>query len=94
MYAASDEDCIQLVSLYRADLFIGEEITGLAAIKTLKLESKISYNKYTPISSQNVYFAFQDNDEGRKKSERFDKALKSIIMSGQYNKLFHLKESK
>jgi polar amino acid transport system substrate-binding protein len=94
MYAASDEDCIELLNLKRADLFIGEEITGLAAIETLKLEKKITYNKYTPISEQNVYFAFHDNKLGHKKSLKFDKALKSIIMSGKYDKLFHLKESK
>lgn len=93
-YAASDEDCIKLLSLKRADLFVGEEITGIAALKALKLEKKVSYNRYIPISEQNVYFAFQGNESGRIKSEKFDAALKNIIMTGKYNKLFHLKESK
>ncbi|WP_127717241.1 ABC transporter substrate-binding protein [Halobacteriovorax sp. HLS] len=93
-YASSDENCIELVNLNRADIFIGEEITGLAAIKNLNLSNKITYNKFTPISEQSVYFAFPDNEVGKKRSAAFDKALKKIIMSGKYNKLFHLKEKK
>jgi polar amino acid transport system substrate-binding protein len=93
-YAASDENCIELLHLKRADLFIGEEITGVAAIANLKLQGKITYNKYTPISKQDVFFAFRHNKLGKELSEKFDKALKKIIISGRYDELFHLKESK
>lgn len=93
-YANSDETCIELLIRKRADLFIGEEITGLAAIKNLKLEGKVIHDKYSPVSTQNVYYAFKKSKKGKELSEKFDKALKEIIIDGTYDKIFHLKRMK
>jgi len=93
-YATSDETCIELLLRKRADLFIGEEITGLAAIKNLRVKGKVVYDRYSPISTQNVFYAFQNSKKGKELSEKFDKALKEMMIEGTYDKIFHLKTKK
>lgn len=88
MYAKSDLKCLELLKIGRAQAFVGEEYTALAALKTLRLSRKVKYKQYSPISTQNVYFAFTESDRGKILSQKFDLALKKIVMDGVYDSLF------
>ncbi|OUR96965.1 hypothetical protein A9Q84_11555 [Halobacteriovorax marinus] len=94
LYAPSDETCFKLLLRKRADLFIGEEVTSVAVIESLNLHKLITYNKFSPVSSQKVYFAFSKSKRGKELSNKFDKALKDLIMDGTYDRIFHSKKSK
>ena len=87
-YAKSDSKCLELLSINRVQAFIGEEYTALAALGDLNLSNKVTYNRFSPISTQSVYFAFSETKRGKNISQKFDKALKQMVMDGSYDALF------
>ncbi len=91
-YAKSDQHCLELLKIGRVQLFIGEEVTALSALKSSNLIDKVYYNKNTPISTQNVYFAFSESERGKIFSQKFDFALKKMMMSGEFESILPGKE--
>ncbi|CBW26090.1 putative amino acid ABC transport system, periplasmic protein [Halobacteriovorax marinus SJ] len=92
IYAKSDEKCLELLSIDRAQVFVGEEYTAIAALKSLKIIDSVAYDRFRPISTQNVYFAFSENKRGKILSQKFDQALKKLVMNGFYDSLFPEKQ--
>ncbi|PIK15248.1 transporter substrate-binding domain-containing protein [Halobacteriovorax sp. JY17] len=88
LYGKSDENCLELLKINRVQLFIGEEFTIMAALKSLKLSDKVFYDRFTPVSTQGVYFAFSETKRGKIISQKFDKALKKMVMDGSFDSLF------
>jgi len=84
----SDETCLKLLDKKRVDIFIGEVVTVNDAIRTLGLDKKIVYDKFSPITSEKVTLAFKKSSHGKKLSDLFDKALKEIMIDRSYDKIF------
>lgn len=84
----SDETCLSLLEKKRVDIFLGEIVTVKDSISRLGLLKKIKFNEYSPISSDRVTLAFLKGKEGRKLSEKFDNALKEIMMDRTYERIF------
>ncbi|PIK15249.1 transporter substrate-binding domain-containing protein [Halobacteriovorax sp. JY17] len=86
--ASSDETCLALLEKKRVDLFIGEIVTVKESINVLGLSEVIKFNQYSPISSDKVTLAFRKGSDGKKLSEKFDKALKEIMIDRSFDKIF------
>jgi len=63
--APSDEANFFKLASHRIDAFLVEEVTGLKALRSTKLKG-ITYNKKTPLSTLQVYFALQNSPSGQK----------------------------
>ncbi|GEM_PF-3495432 len=83
----SDETCLKLLDKQRVDIFIGEIVTANNSIKKLDLEDRIKFNRYRPISADRTTLVFRKTDEGKKLSDKFDKALKEIMIDRTYDKI-------
>ncbi len=91
-YAKSDIQCLNLLRVGRVQLFIGEETTTLAALNSVKLLDKVHYDKNSPITIENVYFAFSETEKGRVLSQKFDKLLKKMNRTGELKSILRGKE--
>lgn len=71
----------------RIDAFVVEEKSGLKAFANAKLDGKFQYDKAVPLSKQDVYYAFQKNEKGKKLEATFSAALKKIKENGTFGKI-------
>lgn len=85
----TDATCLVLLSKKRVDLFVSEIETGVTEVKNQGLEKVIKYDRYRPISSDKATLIFRKGPEGKILSEKFDKALKELMMNSTYQKLFN-----
>lgn len=86
--AGTDELGMQKLAAGRVDAFIVEEESGLAALRHTQLREQVHYSALHPISQQDVYYAFQDSEEGRRLSKLLSSALKQMIRDGSFQALF------
>ena len=84
--AAEDVYKMKKLGAGRIDAFIVEEKTGLKA-KEQSGEKDILYSSADPVSKQEVYYAFQNTDEGRQLAEKFSKAIKEMQQDGSFGKI-------
>jgi len=70
----------------RIDVFIVEEKSGLGAFANANV-SDFSYDPTAPLSKQNVYFAFQKTERGRKLEKIFSKALSELKNDGTFGEI-------
>lgn len=82
-FAPSDELNVKKLLGGRIDYFIVEEKSGLKAIEQHG-NGQINYDKSTPLSEQDVYFACQDKAITNKISQ----AIKSMQADGTFKKMF------
>ncbi len=71
----------------RIDAFVVEEKTGLQAFKDLKLIDKIQYDQATPLSKQEVYYAFPANDIGKMLAPKVSVAMNKMKADGTFGKI-------
>ena len=69
------------------DAFVVEEKTGLQAFKDLKLIDKIQYDQATPLSKQDVYYAFPANDIGKMLAPKVSVAMNKMKADGTFGKI-------
>jgi len=70
----------------RIDAFVVEEKTGVKAMRDSGAKN-IHYDKTKPLSRQNVYFAFQNNADGKDLAAKFSKALADMKADGGFGKI-------
>ncbi|WP_413581551.1 substrate-binding periplasmic protein [Bdellovibrio sp. HCB288] len=92
IYADDDVTNMRRLSESIIDAFIVEEKSGLRALELSRAKG-ISYNKDNPVSSQDCYFAFRDNEEGRVLVKEFNSALLKMKEDGSLQRILKLSES-
>jgi polar amino acid transport system substrate-binding protein len=85
-FAKDDVANMKKLSLGRIDVFVVEEQSGLKALKDSGA-TNITYAKGKPLSEQDVYFAFQNNDKGKAYAKAFTEALNSMKADGTFAKI-------
>jgi len=85
--STSDETCLLMIEKNRVDLFLGEALSGVYAIQ--KVNSKNLYFTKTPVSEEEVYFAFQKNKKGLLLQALFNKKIKLFKTNGKLASLFN-----
>ncbi len=83
---ANDVTNMKKLARGRIDIFVVEEFSGLKALE-LSEEEGIHYNPDTPLSRQDVFFAFQDTESGESLAVKFSSALKAMKEDGTFEKL-------
>jgi polar amino acid transport system substrate-binding protein len=87
----SDDDVTNMTKLSQGliDAFVVEERSGLQAL-VLSGKTNIHYNKEKPLSKQDVFYAFQDTEEGKNLAEVFNKTIESMRKDGSFDRLMNL----
>jgi len=80
----SDEVNTQKLMKGKIDAFVVEEKSGLKAFEKTGFQSQIQYDPGTPLSKQDVYYAFQATDRGRELSKRISDVLKQMKQDGTF----------
>jgi len=86
IFTNSDTTCLGMLNKGRADAFICEGLTGIAAMKKIKA-TNISIHQ-TPLSSLPVYIALKSSKKGKKLAKLFSKEIKVIQKNGELKALF------
>ncbi|SMF07984.1 substrate-binding periplasmic protein [Pseudobacteriovorax antillogorgiicola] len=84
-YQKSDFVNVKDLNVGKIDAFIVEENTGLNAFERFRSKN-YQYDNASPISEQNVYYAFQQSLEDKQKL--VTKAIKDLKISGYFAKIF------
>lgn len=74
-YALSDEANVEKLMRGRLDAFVVEKASGTRAFQNVNAFADMQVDYRKPVSRQDVYWAFQNTDEGRTLAHRFDQAL-------------------
>jgi polar amino acid transport system substrate-binding protein len=71
----------------RIDAFVVEEKSGLKAFENTNNMANMQYDVNAPLSSQNVYYAFQDNTMGKNFSAKVSQTLANMKQDGTFAKI-------
>ena len=82
--ATDDPKNIKKLLSGRVDVFVVEEKSGLKAIQGEGAASKIHYDSASPLSKQDVYYAFQKSGKGKEWADKFSAALEKLKQNGQF----------
>lgn len=85
-FADDDVANMKKLALGTIDAFVVEERSGLQAL-SLSGQTNIQYNKDKPLSKQDVFYAFQDSEEGKGMVELFNRAIDSMRKDGTFDRL-------
>ena len=85
-FAADDVTNMKKLSQGLIDAFVVEERSGLQAL-LLSGEKNIQYSKKNPLSKQEVFYAFQDNEEGKALADSFSRAIEAMKKDGSFDRL-------
>ncbi len=83
--AKNDEINVLKLIAKRIDVFVVEEVSGLKAFQSKGVTDKIQYDSSAPISEIDVYYAFQNTEEGKKLAEIISKVLGEMKKDGTYS---------
>ncbi|MCP5206202.1 MAG: transporter substrate-binding domain-containing protein [Hahellaceae bacterium] len=82
--ADSDESNAQKLARGWIDAFLVEEWSGLKAFENTSTLNQVHYDVNSPISSFDVYYAFQPSLRGKRIAETFDRVLRQMKEDGSY----------
>lgn len=86
----ADDDVTNMKKLAdrQIDAFVVEERSGIQAMN-LSGKTNIHYFREKPLSKQDVFYAFQDNPQGKVMVDLFNRAIDSMKKDGTFDRLMH-----
>ena len=88
VFADDDVTNMKKLSEGKIDAFVVEEKSGLQAL-TLSGKTNIHYDREKPLSKQDVFYAFQDNQQGKDLVEMFNRAIEAMRKDGTFDRLMN-----
>lgn len=88
-YASDEIQNMKKLGLGQLQAFIAEERSGLRALH-LSGQKDIIFNKNAPLFSQDIFYAFQENEEGRGLAAIFSKTIDAMKLDGSLQKILQL----
>jgi len=85
--ARSDEANVKKLLVGRIQAFVVEEKSGLQAFSNTGNQDKFQYDPKTPVSRQDVYFAFQNNERGKILADAVTEALAEMKKDGTFGRI-------
>ncbi len=85
--AGRDEYNVNKLVRGRFAAFVVEEKAGLTAFRTTGFENDFQYDPKSPISKQDVFFAFQNSEKGQQFADIISKALSSMKKDGTFGRI-------
>ncbi|NNF99338.1 MAG: transporter substrate-binding domain-containing protein [Desulfobacteraceae bacterium] len=85
--ADSDETNAKKLNGKRIDCFVVEETTGLQAFKNVGLIDYFLFFRGSPISTQDVYFAFGNDDTGKMLAKKLSDAMNALKADGTFGNI-------
>ncbi|UYL08126.1 ABC transporter substrate-binding protein [Bdellovibrio sp. SKB1291214] len=90
-YAEDDIANMKRLAAGDIDAVIVEERSGLRALEISKAKG-VSYSKESPVSNQDCYFAFKNDQEGRSLQKEFNVALEKMKADGSLQRVLNQSE--
>jgi polar amino acid transport system substrate-binding protein len=86
--ALSDEANVEKLMKGRLDAFVVEKASGTRAFQNVNAFADMQVDYKKPVSQQDVYWAFQNTDEGRALAQQFDQALFKLYKQPDFYQRF------
>ncbi len=86
--AQSDEANVEKLMKGRLDAFVVEKASGTRAFQNVNAFADMQVDYKQPVSRQDVYWAFENSDEGRVLAQKFDKALFALYKRPDFYQRF------
>jgi polar amino acid transport system substrate-binding protein len=86
--ALSDEANVEKLMKGRLDAFVVEKASGTRAFQNVGAFDNMQVDFKKPVSQQDAYWAFQNNDEGRALAQKFDQALFKLYKQADFYQRF------
>lgn len=83
----SDEYSAKMLRAGHIDAFIAEEVSGLAALKRMKLTNEVQYSPKNPISEADVFYATQATEQGKYLAELLSQQLALMKEDGSFTRI-------
>lgn len=83
---SSDQINMQKLEAGRIFAFVVEEKTGIKAMEDSAVK-EITYNSAKPLSEQDVYYAFQDDADGKVLAQKFSETIEKMKGDGSFRKI-------
>lgn len=86
--SSSDEKSLKKLAAGRADVVLIDKYAGAALVKSMGLSSKIVMHSLT-LNSADIHFMFSMKSSSKDLVSKFNKALKEMKASGEYDKILN-----
>jgi polar amino acid transport system substrate-binding protein len=86
--ALSDEANVEKLMKGRLDAFVVEKASGTRAFQNVNAFADMQVDYKKPVSRQDVYWAFQNTEEGRALAQKFDQALFKLYKQADFYQHF------
>ena len=86
--ALSDEANVEKLMKGRLEAFVVEKASGTRAFQNVDAFANMQVDYKKPVSQQDVYWAFQNNEEGHALAQQFDKALFKLYKQPDFYQRF------
>ncbi|MEK2688416.1 transporter substrate-binding domain-containing protein [Bdellovibrio sp. GT3] len=81
VFSEDDVSNMKKLSDGNIDAFVVEERSGLRALELSRVNG-ITFDRQTPLSKQDVYYAFEDTEEGRRLAKEFSAVIMAMKANG------------
>lgn len=86
--ALTDEANVEKLMKGRLDAFVVEKASGTRAFQNVNAFGDMQVDYKRPVSQQDVYWAFQNTDEGHALAQKFDAALTRLYQRSDFYQRF------
>ena len=86
--AQTDEANVEKLMKGRLDAFVVEKASAARAFQNVNAFDNMQVDYKKPVSQQDVYWAFQNNDEGRSLAHKFDEAFANLYKRSDFYQRF------